>query len=154
MKRHRTFHSLSREHHEGLLLAARLQQGDKALLKLWSHDRAWQAEFVVKFFDDRLTSHFEVEEQFLFPLAQSFLVNNRAMIARLRDEHVQMREMAKVLRNADRTKLEVTLTRFGEVLERHIRCEERELFPACEENIPADKLETLGRMISPQPRGH
>jgi hypothetical protein len=35
------------------------------------------------------------------------------------------------------------LKRFGEILEGHIRCEEREFFPACEERIPEQELQQL-----------
>ncbi|MBI1803874.1 MAG: hemerythrin domain-containing protein [Ignavibacteriae bacterium] len=148
MKRHDSFIPLSREHHDGLLLATRLQQGRNALLRLWSHDLSRQAEYVVRFFDEHLDNHFQTEETFIFPLAQKFFhEEQQPIIQQLLDEHNELRELADFLRNPDEKKLECTLTRFGEILERHIRAEERQLFPICEETFPAEDLGTLGMNI-------
>lgn len=146
MKRHQSFITLSREHHDGLLLATRLQQGRNALLRLWSHDLEWQAEFTVKFYDDNLAEHFRIEEETIFSIAQQFIPNG-TIIPRLIREHEEMREMITFLRHPEEKKLECTLTRFGELLESHIRCEEREFFPLCEENIPENILNELGTKI-------
>ena len=73
MKRHPAFVALSQEHHDGLLLATRLQQGTNALLRLWSHDLHWQSDYVVKFFDENLRQHFSVEEEIVFPVAGQYL---------------------------------------------------------------------------------
>ena len=152
MKRHRTFIALSRDHHRGLLLAARLQQGKKALLKLWSHDQKWQAEYVVRFFDDELKEHFRLEETFVFPVADSYLPEDRSMIKQLRAEHDEMRKTIDTLRGAGGKKPDLTLRRFGELLEKHIRSEEREFFPLLETTIPAELLNSLGAHINPANR--
>ena len=141
MRRHETLIPLSRDHHNGLLLATRLQQGRKALLRLWSHDPFWQAEYVVKFYKDNLVPHFEAEEKILFPLAASHIKGDKRIVKRLLDEHTEMRRMIDFFRHPEEKKLECTLEQFGKLLEAHIRCEERELFPMCEEGIPAKELE-------------
>jgi hemerythrin-like domain-containing protein len=150
MKRHQSFISLSREHHDGLLLATRLQQGRKALLRLWSHDLHWQAEFTVKFYDDNLANHFRMEEEIIFPAAEQFIPDNE-LRKRLLREHQEMREMVEFLRHPDEKKLECTLTRFGELLESHIRCEEREYFPLCETSVPEHILNDLGTKMERYP---
>ena len=91
MKRHKALESLSHDHHDGLLLAVRLQQGDKALERLWSHDPLWQAEFVVRFFNDNLSQHFEEEERFVFPLAEKYFGDQIEIVHRLIKEHQEMR---------------------------------------------------------------
>lgn len=153
MKRHDSLIALSRDHHEGLLLAARLQQGKNALLHLWSHDPRWQAEYVVKFFDDHLVPHFEAEEKVLFPTAESYLKELLPMAHRLIEEHAQMRSFAVYFRRPDEKMLEANLQQFGKLLEEHIRCEEREFFPKCEASIPIDVLIDIKKDIeqySPQ----
>jgi hemerythrin-like domain-containing protein len=147
MKRHSSFIPLSREHHEGLLLATRLQQGRNALLRLWSHDLNWQAEYIVKFFDDNLDTHFLIEETIVFPAARASNLNGGTIIQALLNEHAEMREMVEFFRHPSQKKLECTLTRFGEILENHIRCEERELFPLCEEAFSEEELENIGKNI-------
>ncbi len=147
MKRHAAFLSLSREHHDGLLLATRLRQGRKALERLWSHDPVWQARFVVEFFDEKLAEHFRLEENILFPEVLGLLKNDENIVALLLEEHAELRELAEALRHPEEKKLECTLTQFGEILERHIRREERELFPFCEANLTDEALEAIGRSM-------
>lgn len=147
MKRHQSFVPLSREHHDGLLLATRLQQGRKALLRLWSHDLQWQAEYVVKFFDDNLATHFRTEEESIFPLAQTEIPGTGQVIKELLDEHAEMRSIVESLRNPDLKKLECSLTTFGQILEHHIRTEERIFFPMCEESLSEKSLENMGQLI-------
>ena len=143
MKRHPALVPLSREHHEGLLLAVRLQQGPRALLRLWSHDLRWQAEFVTRFFDDHLAHHFAAEEEILFPAAVKYFPADDPIVERLLDDHREMRAMITFLRNPDEKKLECTLTQFGKLLEEHIRCEEREFFDRCEKSIPDERWLSL-----------
>lgn len=153
MKRHDSFIPLSREHHDGLLLATRLQQGRNALLRLWSHDLQWQAGYVVQFFDDHLENHFRTEEEIIFPLAEKyFRTDQEPIIRRLAEEHCELKELVAFLRHPEEKKLECTLVRFGEILERHIRSEERELFPMCEESFPKEYLEKIKIEIAPRHR--
>lgn len=147
MKRHATFIPLSREHHDGLLLATRLKQGDAALLRLWSHDPNWQANVVVTYFDDSLDAHFRIEEEMIFPFASALPGEGPAMVTRLLLDHAGLRAIAEKLRRPAQGSVRGDLVRFGTLLEEHIRCEERELFPLLEERLPAEDLESLGKRI-------
>ena len=146
MKRDQALVTLSRDHHDGLLLAVRLQQGKKALLRLWSHDPFWQAKYVVKFYEDHLISHFEAEEKILFPLVAQY-VKDSSVINKLVEEHKEMRGYVDSFRHPEEKKLECNLEQFGKLLESHIRCEERELFPLCEESIPGESLREAQALI-------
>ena len=148
MKRHPAFVSLSQEHHDGLLLATRLQQGTNALLRLWSHDLHWQSEYVVKFFDDNLRQHFSVEEEIVFPIARKYLPEHSGMIQKLIDQHKDMKSIAESLRLPVEEKLQNLLTQFGKILEAHIRIEEREFFPLCEAHIPEEEIRAMGVRIN------
>jgi len=148
MLRHTSLIPLSRDHHEGLLLAVRLQQRKKALLRLWSHDPHWQAKYVVKFFTDHLAQHFEEEENILFPNILPFLKKKSEIIDRLIKEHTEMRSSIEFFRQPIESELEEHLTQFGKLLEEHIRTEERELFPLCEEILPANIMNEIGKQIS------
>ena len=146
MKRHPGLAPLSREHHDGLLLAARLQQGRNALLRLWSHDPRWQAEFVVKFFEDHLAAHFATEEEIMFPPGAG-LPGLRPVVEELLAEHEEMRAIVSILREPDEKKLECSLARFGQVLEHHIRTEERVFFPRCEAEMTEAQLDAMTAAI-------
>ena len=148
MKRHPAFVSLSQEHHDGLLLATRLQQGTNALLRLWSHDLHWQAEYVVKFFDDNLLQHFSVEEEIVFPVARQYLSDHSGMVQKLIGQHEEMRTIVESLRLPVEEKLQSLLIQFGKILEAHIRIEEREFFPLCETQIPEDQILAMGKRIN------
>ncbi|HMD13862.1 MAG TPA: hemerythrin domain-containing protein [Bacteroidota bacterium] len=147
MKRHPAFIALSQEHHDGLLLATRLQQGTNALLRLWSHDLYWQAEFVVKFFDENLRQHFSVEEEIVFFGAGQYLPEHSGMIQKLIDQHNTMRSITESLRFPLEEKLQTLLIQFGKILEQHIRTEEREFFPLCEAHIPEEQIRAMGKRI-------
>ena len=140
MKRHQALAPLSRDHHDGLLLAVRLQQGKQALPRLWSHDPLWQADYVVKFYDRHLVPHFEAEEKVLFPVAARYMKEGNVIIRQLLHEHEEMRTSIKFFRHPEEEKLERNLEQFGKLLESHIRCEEREFFPMCEEIIPEEEF--------------
>ena len=133
MKRHPAFHALSRDHHDGLLLAIRLQQGEQALPRLWSHDPVWQAAYVVRFFGEQLSEHFRREEEDLFPAAAGKSPPEfRRLVHQLTEDHAWMRATAAELGTADPSRLKEILRAFGRRLEEHIRTEERKLFPLCE----------------------
>jgi hemerythrin-like domain-containing protein len=152
-KRHQSLVPLARDHHEGLLLAIRLQQGKQALLKLWSHDPAWQAAYVAEFYDKYLHTHFEAEEKGLFPLA-STIAACRPVVGELVVEHRALEEYVSRLRHPDKTTLQDDLRSIGALLEEHIRKEDRILFPSFEEHASEEMLEKaeaeIGRFYPPQ----
>jgi hemerythrin-like domain-containing protein len=130
------------------MLAVRLRQGKKALLKDWSHDLKWQASHVVQFYRDHLVPHFEAEEKALFPVMEGHVVESVRTIDTLLHQHKEIRERVKSLEKPERTGLEDRLREFGELLDRHIRIEEDELFPLFEKSVPEDVAEDVGREIA------
>lgn len=148
MTRHPAFVGLSREHHDGLLLAVRLQQGTRALERLWSHDVKWQTDNVLDFFAKHLEQHFHDEEAILFPEAAAISTEGRGMVDALLEDHEAMRRLAGTLREPAGEAPDQTLKDFGAILERHIRREEREFFPFCESNMSDDKLATLATSLN------
>lgn len=148
MNRHDCFLPLSRDHHDGLLLAVRLQQGSRALLRLWSHDPQWQAEYVIRFFHDNLQEHFSIEEREVFPLADRYFPQEKNKITtRLRSEHDEMKQCIELLGRPGSEPVSSILVNFGKLLEQHIHTEEREFFPMCEQYFPGELLEQLITVI-------
>jgi hemerythrin-like domain-containing protein len=130
------------------MLALRLRQGKKALLRDWSHDPTWQASHVVEFYRDHLVPHFEAEEKALFPVMKEHVAESLETIDTLLHQHKEIRERAKSLEKPEQTGLEDRLREFGELLDRHIRIEEDELFPLFEKSVPEDVAEDVGREIT------
>jgi hemerythrin-like domain-containing protein len=130
------------------MLALRLRQGEKALLRDWSHDLTWQASHVVQFYRDHLVPHFKAEEKALFPVMKEHVTESLKTVDTLLHQHKEIRERVKTLENPGWTGLEDRLREFGELLERHIRLEEDELFPLFEKSVPEDIAEDVGREIA------
>jgi hemerythrin-like domain-containing protein len=147
-KRHPSLAPLSRDHHDGLMLVLRLRQGKKALLRDWSHDLTWQANYVVRFYRDHLVPHFAAEEQALFPVMKEHVNESAKTIDTLLHQHKEIRERVKSLEKLERTGLEESLREFGELLDGHIRIEENELFPLFERSVPEDVAANVGREIA------
>lgn len=138
-KRHPSLVTLSHDHHHGLALALRLRQGDSALLTDgWVHDRHEQARRVADFYQTELRRHFLAEEQVLFPAMRRYVPAASELIDRLVLQHRQLEEIIDGVTGPSVRDLSSLLVRLGEVLEQHIRSEERELFPMYEDNIPGN----------------
>src|SRR5262245_6820498 len=122
-RRHESLIPLSREHHYGLLVCLRIHRG------MWKHDADphWlreRAEKVIRFFESDLRSHFEVEEQIVFP-AMREIKEAVAVIDQLIEEHRHLNTLVQRLRGAQGVELSPLLTEFADLLEAHIRKEER-----------------------------
>jgi hemerythrin-like domain-containing protein len=142
MKRHPALIPLSRDHHDGLVQAVRLRRaaadGDASA-------RLAAAREFVEFFrnDERL--HLRDEEEELFPLLLRHVQSEPAPLREARVQHLQLEGLARTLDVAvaagsvDRE----TLHAVGELLDAHVRLEERQLFPLIEELVPDDELRRL-----------
>jgi len=147
-KRHHMLISLSHDHHLGLALAVRLQQGGKALLTDgWTHDRGRQALKVAEFHRKELSVHFRLEEEVLFPAILKLVRGCAPLVENLLSQHRQMENTIGVLPMLQGAALETSLVDFGGLLERHIRLEERTLFPACEKQLPPDAAREIGKSL-------
>lgn len=146
-KRHPSLIPLSREHHVALLLAFRLVQGLPPTRQPSDSPQA-QAQDTVRFFQTKLTTHFRAEEQALFPFIRKTLFQAVPLLDRLLAEHVEMRDRVQALEGGDPSSLSARLKAFGRLLERHVRSEERELFPLCEANLTEDDAERLKAAIA------
>ncbi|HXG00099.1 MAG TPA: hemerythrin domain-containing protein, partial [Bacteroidota bacterium] len=125
-KRHQSLVLLSQDHHHGLALALRLRQGDQALLNDgWTHDRSEQARRVQEFYERDLRSHFAAEEEAVFPVMKAHSPRSASTVNTLIEQHRQLEQLVARIATAQDRELEQALVAFGELLERHIRIEER-----------------------------
>ncbi len=117
---------LSREHHDGLMLCLKIRQGLKAAI-----DPLRILKYLVWFAQEHLEPHFLAEEKYLLPL----LSPDDPLVARTLSEHAQLRSyfFSETL-SADE------LARFANLLDDHIRFEERVLFQALQERVAEDLL--------------
>ena len=142
--RHPSLVLLSRDRHHGLALALRCRK--QALGQLKPMGAAGLAERTKEFLDFyrvNLLAHFRAEEELLFPLMRSTVSGCHGMIDELVKNHEQIRQSIPQLESG--TGLAKLIFDLGDLLERHIRKEERELFPLFEAHVDAAKAETIGR---------
>jgi iron-sulfur cluster repair protein YtfE (RIC family) len=147
-KRHHSLVPLSQDHHHGLALALRLRQGDKALLQDgWTHDRAEQARRVQQFYERELRSHFQAEEEAVFPVLKEHSRRAGPLVDTLLEQHRAIEQLVRVIAQAKGDELERSLVALGEVLEQHIRLEERELFELYQSDLSPQVMESVGEGV-------
>src|SRR5689334_19928221 len=115
IKRSPSLQPLSREHHDGLLFVWKIRQGLK---------NGTSTEKLVRFagwyWKNHIRPHFFQEEKIILPLVPS-----SPLIERMKTEHDYIRELVI---DIDKDPLREDLVRLADLIERHIRFEERELF--------------------------
>ena len=145
-KRHASLVPLSHDHHHALALAIRCRK--QALGQLNPGDpKAMRAlaEEVKKFFLQSLEPHFEAEERVLFPLINLHSSDTEPLISALLSEHERIRNTVTALEKE--SELSKTLFDLGDLLDRHVRQEERTLFPIFEKVVPDAAAKQAGREI-------
>jgi hemerythrin-like domain-containing protein len=148
MRRHPSLLALSHDHHHGLALALRCRKQALGQLKpTGTEGLRERAEEVREFFSRNLIAHFRAEEEFLFPEMRRVVPASADLIGQLLAQHDQLRTSVEKL-----TKQDVPQARsifdFGDLLEQHIRKEERELFALYEENIALLDAAAVGQKIN------
>jgi hemerythrin-like domain-containing protein len=148
-KRHPSLIPLSHDHHHGLVLAFRLREGLPRHRQPADNPQR-QAEDATRFFHDNLVAHFRAEEEVLFPVIRAYVPHAATMLDTLTAEHGEMRTRIEILTQVapDTATLETRLKAFADLLERHIRREERELFPLYEAHVPETAATRIGEEIA------
>ncbi|RYY82673.1 MAG: hemerythrin domain-containing protein [Chitinophagaceae bacterium] len=125
LKRSLPLQPLSREHHEGLLLAWKIRQGLGKGVAM-----ARVAEYVLWFWSAELEDHFRREEAAFLPL-----LGTAPLVVRMQEEHVEIEGLLQVLAQIPD---EALLEDIAQKINDHIRFEERVLFPRADGNPSAN----------------
>ncbi|HEY7620675.1 MAG TPA: hemerythrin domain-containing protein [Solirubrobacteraceae bacterium] len=135
MKRSDALAELSRDHHQGLVVAQRLNRatGDSA---------AAAREVFLRFWDDEGHQHFRIEEDVLLPAIAHRVAPTHEAVVRVLTEHVDIRRRAADVA-ADPHAGVAQLNELGARLRDHIRHEEQALFPLIEQALTDDELAEL-----------
>jgi hemerythrin-like domain-containing protein len=134
---------LSSEHHQALLVAFQLKKGlaghgdsagaPKDVPGLLALARRYQ--------DAVLTPHTKAEEDLLGRHLSA------GDMKRLQFEHSELVRLLEASRAARPGDVRQLLSAFADLLERHVRWEERELFPACEAALDDADLAVIGHEL-------
>ncbi len=113
IKRHISLQPLSRDHHDGLLLKWKINKGISKGV-----DAVRIQKYVDWFFKEHLIPHFRIEEDHLFSIDKESSSVKQALL-----QHKELISIFNVeVKDAE------TLIKIGDLLEEHIRFEERVLF--------------------------
>lgn len=132
---------LSRDHNHALLLARRARQAagrasEQEIAECWHALRsAWNLD---------LADHFAAEEKLLFPHLREH--GEAELAASLQREHDAIRRTMTRADSLDATRLRV----LGDVLEHHVRVEEREAFPLLERILTVSELAAIAAELEPE----
>jgi hemerythrin-like domain-containing protein len=142
IKRDQHIVRLSREHHTGLLFGWKIRQG---LKNSTAPERIVQ--YARYFWQQHLLPHFREEEEILF-----VPIPSDPQVARAKQEHKGLKQLIEGLdTHSAAVPLAKQLQQLADELDRHIRFEERELFPHLEKALTADQLESIGRQLDAIP---
>ena len=128
---------LSHQHHNGLALCVMTRRSLTADSSPENLTRL--AKRAIDRYEIELVNHFEIEEQVLFPACGPI-----PLVAELVAEHRAIEGLVAQLRGAPSASM---LEQFCELLSKHIRREENELFEHAQRAIPREELDRLGREI-------
>lgn len=131
LKRHKALQPLSRDHHHGLLLSWKIRAGfskniEPERIKTYAD---W-------FFKTHLLPHFELEEQSVF----SILDSDNEFVEKALAEHTLLK---RLFANDD---ISEALSEIEKVLDKHIRFEERVLFPEIQKVATEAQLQYIEEM--------
>ncbi len=140
IKRSKQLAPLSREHHDGLLFAWKIRQGlnnGTSFSKL--------REYTVWFWKNHIKPHFFQEEKILLP----YMPSAHPLAEQLKNEHAQIREL---ILHLDKEADKQSFTILCDLLDKHIRFEERQLFGYLESSLTAEQLDEIYPQLEAHPQ--
>jgi len=125
---------LSRDHHHGLLFCWKIRRG---IAKGIGRHRL--QSYVIYFFKKHLDRHFQEEERLLFQDISS------PLCLRALEEHRLIRELADAIEGDGP---EESFGVLADLVDSHIRFEERQLFPFLEKSLSNEELSRVGAALN------
>jgi hemerythrin-like domain-containing protein len=140
MRRSRELKPLSSEHHQALLVAFQLKKGLAGHAESAGAPRDLPGLLALarKFDDQILRAHVRAEEELFQGIIQP------QDLSRLRSDHAELARLLELARTAQPGDLRAHLAAFADLVERHVRWEENELFPYAEDHVDEATLARIG----------
>ncbi|MCW8962121.1 MAG: hemerythrin domain-containing protein [Ignavibacteriaceae bacterium] len=140
MKRHPALHTLSHDHHQGLILAQQLKKGAPQYKGMPS-TLDGKKDYAISFYKTEVVKHFEDEEKILFPSIFNRNDETDRLVKEIISEHRKIESLIDDLRR--KNDVADLLDELGVLLDNHIRKEERILFPKIEEILSDEELANI-----------
>ena len=144
MQRDPSLIPLSHQHQHGLALTVLIDRGLKTQP---TQEKALElAGKVARMADAELLGHFQVEEEVLFPAVRPHLDSGQ-VVDDLIAQHRALEDLIQRVAAAGDNERIPLLTEFGDLLQRHIRIEERQLFQEIQAKLDDAQLAELGKQV-------
>jgi len=137
IKRDKAFITLSKDHHFSLLLVWKIRKD----LAAGMHGKEI-THYVLDFFKDSLQEHFKEEEETIF----SRLPNEDTLRKQAEKEHKYICFLIELLNENDSNR--DLQEQFADMLEAHVRFEERILFNHLQETLKPEELEAISLIMN------
>jgi hemerythrin-like domain-containing protein len=137
LRRNENIIPLSKDHHTTLLFCWKIKQG----IKLGAEPGTIK-NYLAYFWKDHMEPHFREEEEILF----SPLVDE--MVQKAIAEHHQIKDQVKKIMSLDGDAVIPELSLLSDIVDDHVRYEERQLFPHLEQTLGEDDLNIIGRQLA------
>jgi len=138
IKRSPELQPLSREHHDGLLFVWNLRKELKA-----GTSTSQLVSFVNTYWKNHIRPHFFQEERILMPY-----MPKDALMERMKKEHEYIREL---IVDIDTDCVRDDIVKLADLIETHIRFEERELFQSLEQRLTKEDLWVIQEQLEQHP---
>ncbi len=145
IKRDKALHILSHDHHHGLILAQLVKKGSPKYKNL-PETTEGKKDYSIRFYNDELIKHFEDEEKILLPVVNGKDDEINNLIEEIITEHKKIKQLINRLDSDEG--VENTLDELGNILESHIRKEERNLFMKIQEILTEDELTSVEKQLT------
>lgn len=139
IKRHKVLQPLSRHHMIALHLGVKLRRAGTDKSKLNSAELRQE---VIQFWEPNGQEHFREEEEILLPVYERYGDISDPLVIEMLTEHVKIRSLIKQIIDST-TPLIKKMHELGDLLDKHIRKEERIIFPMIEQALPEDVLQEM-----------
>ena len=140
IRRNESIMKLSREHHFSLLFCWKIREGIKN--KTASQRIVQYAHY---FWSNHIQPHFVEEEEILFASLHD------DMVLKAMEEHAAIREAIEALTVLPSENIIDELAKLADQLDKHVRYEERQLFPHLESVLSDAQLDSIGAQLNALP---
>ncbi len=140
MKRHPSLIPLSRFHRSVLFLALVCKKNAPPV-KGYPTDLEGKRDYALAFYNGKLKAHIQLEEDKLFPVVQDASTDIAQLVKELSAEHLEIADMMAALPQS--TDLLTDLDSLGQLLEMHVRKEERQFFQLIQKTLSEEELSNL-----------
>jgi iron-sulfur cluster repair protein YtfE (RIC family) len=145
IKRQKALAPLSRDHHQGLILAQLIKKNAPEYKDL-PKTTSGKVEYTISFYKNELVKHFFNEEEILYPAVKNKSNEIDVLFEEIISEHKKIKQLVVQLEFSE-NKSDI-LNELGVLLELHIRKEERLLFEKIQNLLSEEELTQLEKKLS------